>query len=1147
VDGSLQAVSVLSNTLSATIDETAPFNIGARNSASNFFTGQIDEVAVYDKKLLLAEAQAIRNSGSPNNLKLLSTEPNLVGWWRMGDNMPLCTSPFSTLATTFDGVDEKVAIGDASAFSFENNRPFSISAWFKTIATDGILWAKRLNSGTFRGYILSMTATGEFVFQAINTLTTNHLRVDTTMGDFNDGGWHHIVVTKDSSTAAAGVNIYIDGVSMGLTPVTNNLTGTILNAEDFTIGAGSGATYFPWEGSIDDVAVYNKELTSAEVTTVYNAGCLPDLNAVGPFPNLVGYWFMGEGAVTTLGADTWIDYTDLVWSTGNHSWVILEKPTTGSQLLVSLDRASSRDVLMSWSPQGLYTGGTISVDPTASDQVTIQAFGNWNGGLSVYNSWVHVWHTEDGSKTRIVVTNGTQNPSLFWILDEIDPIPSNWATNPEVVYIYEGAAAMKFKSGNLSQIPVTGNAAKSWDDSSDFDVAVFSLGYDSVPLGFGGFNWISTHKMGEKGNQLNDDTPFPMSPIGVISEETGFRGVHGILVDMYVGHEDRPSGTTYPDSDTEKLWAQFADIILPWTGTSLIPITDGALSQGLIADESVNSNDGTPTNMENDDFVVDTAGGSFSTISSDFDGLEYVVVGDVAPLQFERTDPFSISCWFKSSSTASVGILVSKLDTSAPNAGYEAFMVTGGIFGFQLINTVTTNNLRVDLQQGWNDGAWHHFVATWDGDVADGPAGARIYIDGIGQDLSIFVDNLTGSITTTTPLQFGARDGSNFTGTNSMDDVAIYDKALTPFEVATLWNSTVSPGSGVSNVSMAFGGTDEYIDVGNVAELSFAHDDAFSISIWFKADNANGILISKMNLITGGYLLSPLSGGDFEFRLVGGVSNQVRVITTAGGFLDGAWHHMVATWDGTTTQDASNAFIYIDGVNQTLSTTDDNLTLTLVNVASFNIGSRNNGDFPWEGSIDDAAVYNKALTSGEVATIYNGGSPPDLTSVGPTANLVGYWLMGDGDVYPTIIDNSTNSNDGTMTNMEKTDFKADVPGLIVDNDGFPTDLRIEGPTANLVGYWLMGEDVVTTSASPENFVNGVLTGFGASAVSGATKTFVMTGIDTGAPAPSQPFYHFWTVTGEPDPTGALATGPDAPPFGGPLAEIYVSAQFDVVE
>lgn len=607
-------------------------------------------------------------------------------------------------------------------------------------------------------------------------------------------------------------------------------------------------------------------------------------------------------SVTAGASDLWVDKDDIIWSTGNHSWIVLTKPTTGSQILISCDQALTSDLIISWSPGGLYTGGSISVDPTATDQVTLQASGNWNGGLTSYNSWVHVWHTTDGSRTRVLVTTDSADPTLFWILDEITPIPDNWALSPEVVCIFEGANAVNFgASGSLQAIPVTGNAAKSWDDTSEFNIGLFTLGHDSSAGGFGGTNFVSRNQMGQQGNTLNDDTPYPLAPLGIISEVTGFRGVHGIFDDLYVGHEDRVLGTTYPNSTIEKLWAQAGDLILPWTGDSTTPLFEPTVTQSVIADVSTNSNDGTPTNMENIDFVTDVPGGSFSTLSSLLDGSnEYVIVGDVAPVQFNRTDPFSISVWIKTSASSSTLIIVSKLDATSPFPGYEIFMdaSTGGI-GFHIINDTTTDKMRVDTTStGWNNNMWHQIVATWDGDVAGGILGANIYIDGSPQTLNTIANTLTGSITSTTPLQFGARDGANL---------------------------------------------------------------------------------------------------------------------------------------------------------------------------------------PWDGNLDDVAIYDKELTAGEVITIYNGG--------------------------------------------------------------IPADLRTTGPTANLVGYWLMGEGVVLTSQT-EAVVNGVLIGHGSILGAGATETFVMTGIDSGSP--TQPFYHFWTVTAAPDPTGALAVGADAPPFGGPLINIYISSKYDVV-
>jgi len=72
-------------------------------------------------------------------------------------------------------------------------------------------------------------------------------------------------------------------------------------------------------------------------------------------------------------------------------------------------------------------------------------------------------------------------------------------------------------------------------------------------------------------------------------------------------------------------------------------------------------------------------------------------------------------------------------------------------------------------------------------------------------------------------------------------------------------------------------------------------------------------------------------------------------------------------------------------------------------------------------------VWNKELSLAEVTEIYNGGAPTNLLAHSAAANLVGWLRMGDGDTFPTLTDNSTGGNDGTMTNMEAGDIVNDAP------------------------------------------------------------------------------------------------------------------------
>jgi hypothetical protein len=91
-----------------------------------------------------------------------------------------------------------------------------------------------------------------------------------------------------------------------------------------------------------------------------------------------------------------------------------------------------------------------------------------------------------------------------------------------------------------------------------------------------------------------------------------------------------------------------------------------------------------------------------------------------------------------------------------------------------------------------------------------------------------------------------------------------------------------------------------------------------------------------------------------------------------------------------------------------------------------NIGSLLAANF-YTGNLDEASMWNKELAASTITEIYNSGEPTDLSGV---SGLIGWWRMGDPNgtaAYPTITDQSTNSNNATMTNMASSDIVASVP------------------------------------------------------------------------------------------------------------------------
>ena len=87
----------------------------------------------------------------------------------------------------------------------------------------------------------------------------------------DDNTWHHVAFTYNGTSLGSGVNIYIDGNLSNGTVTYDNLSGSILNNVPLNIGQGTwGGGAF--NGIIDEVRVYNRALTAAEVEQLYNMG-----------------------------------------------------------------------------------------------------------------------------------------------------------------------------------------------------------------------------------------------------------------------------------------------------------------------------------------------------------------------------------------------------------------------------------------------------------------------------------------------------------------------------------------------------------------------------------------------------------------------------------------------------------------------------------------------------------------------------------------------------------------------------------------------------------------------------------------------------------------------------------------------------------
>jgi len=181
-------------------------------------------------------------------------------------------------------------------------------------------------------------------------------------------------------------------------------------------------------------------------------------------------------------------------------------------------------------------------------------------------------------------------------------------------------------------------------------------------------------------------------------------------------------------------------------------------------------------------------------------------------------------------------------------------------------------------------------------------------------------------------------------------------------------------------------GVGEYTDITASNTFDF-NTDNFSISFWMNKGSASGSYQPLVDF--GGYSQSPYNQGT---NIYSNNSNQIHIynrgsnpsnwltsITTSSG-----WNQVVIIRDG------NNLTVYINN-----STEQVNQTFT--GVSSINFGgtatSRIGGANSWSGKIDEVAIFSRALSSNEVNTLYNSGSPsnPMLLSGKPVA----YYPLGE--------------------------------------------------------------------------------------------------------------------------------------------------------
>ena len=355
---------------------TPKLNIGARGDGAAGINGKMSNFQVFNTALPQTGSNSIEtiyNNGSP--LTSMSGFTSLQAWYKLNaadtfnsststwtindyagsndgtssgmDSSNLVvsdlqqTSGYSPYALDLDGVDDYLDCGDSNTFSFGNgtaDSPFSISAW---INMDDVTTFRIVSKAGSNGneYFLTNGGDDKLNFILYDTSGNGNIRAkyDTALTSYQ-GQWIHVVGTYSGVNRQNGVELYLNGSLLTTLKVLNSPYTAMSNTtQPLEIGRSASSSYA--NGKFSNVSVFNTELTSTQVTEIYNSGIPSDLNTFsGTAP--VSWWQLGSN------------------SSFNANWTCLDEIGTNNAVSVNMTNDDIVDGV-GYSASGL---GTSSIE-----------------------------------------------------------------------------------------------------------------------------------------------------------------------------------------------------------------------------------------------------------------------------------------------------------------------------------------------------------------------------------------------------------------------------------------------------------------------------------------------------------------------------------------------------------------------------------------------------------------------------------------------------------------------------------------------------------------------------------------------------------------------------------------------------------------
>lgn len=964
-----QSVSTSTSGTISDIDDTShtnTFRIGALSSGGELFDGKLDEIRVYNRTLTASEVLTLYNfdgtgvelnSGASQAQGGSRLDSGLAGYWKLDDGSGTSATDASTNGNTgtltngptwttgqiggavnFDGTDDYIDLGTTKTY-IDDGKPFTAAIWLNADVFSGVSRpAYTFKTNGLKGWVSFLDSGASYEDFSFGRDTSSSKRISFP-GGFTTGVWRHVVIVYNGNgfNTTSNYTAYVDGASV---VVNSSSTLVSIENENYIGSYRSGGSRGYWDGKLDDLRFYNRQLSADEVSQLYRL-----TSPTGVDTSLDGYWsFNGKDVSGTTAYDR---------SGSGNNGTLTNGPTitegkvgqgiafssAGTQVVTvpyaaSLNPTSTMS-LSAWIKTGSAANNKYILN---RDATTTSGYGFFLGAAGNPCTTTGVIGFTIGATTNELCSAGPNLGDSLW---------------HHVVAVYDGTTASLYVDGTLN---TSGSLTNSLNNATS-------------PL------WIGTNSTGNRGFDGSIDevriynTVLTAAQIQSLykageSDTMNVMDRNGNLNNGLAGYWklDEGSGTSAVDSS-----------INGSTGTLTNGPTWGAGQVGGAATfDGVN------------DYVTAGTASALNFTTNTF-AISAWIYPTAIPAQNQAVYHDSIfERWDHGCTGHGYAFRLTNAYTFNAPTELELNVNCGSATGTTLAHGAA--GVLVNNQ-------WQHVVAVINAGVV------TFYINGTPYAAT---GNITENPTTYGgPATIGSDStgtGNPFTG--SIDEVRVYSRAITANEVAQLYRYTAPAAadsglagywsfngtdmtstkaydrSGAGNTGtltngptvtegrlgqgLLFDGVDDYV-TGNITNVPMGN----TMAVWFKIDNVTGnkVIFSHDDNTNSGQRLQ-LSGSTFQFTL-GGVADYSCGFSAATA---NTWYFFAAA----TTGNGGTVTCYLGQENGGFTAGSPSAIGTRGGTPTkFNIGRLPSTGTPFGGKIDEARLYNRVLTEAEIKSLYN--------------------------------------------------------------------------------------------------------------------------------------------------------------------------------